>query len=291
MAVRLPFVGWVERAASRRWVGHYAMAAIFAWALCCLALAGFAAPAVAAVPTDVDLQLVLAVDVSRSMDADEQRLQRDGYVAAFRHQDVIDAITANPIGKIAVTYVEWSGPELQTVVVPWTVIASRSDAEAFAAELAAAPIGHGSRTSISGALTFGASLLAGSTFRSEREAIDVSGDGPNNAGVPVDATRDAVVGRGITINGLPIMVKAGMGFGRIANLDAYYQNCVVGGPGAFMLTINDTSQFETAIRRKIVLEIAGMPAKAIPVADVAGASPVDCQIGEKTQGNWNLYLH
>ena len=194
-------------------------------------------PALAA-PPDVDLELVLAVDVSRSMDYDEQRLQRDGYVAAFRHPEVIAAISSGALGRIAVTYVEWAGPFYQTIVVPWTILANGADAEAFATKLAAAPLMNETGTSISGGLSFSAQLFDTSGARGLRRAIDVSGDGPNNMGLPVAPMRDQLVEEGITINGLPIMLKRSYSFGpfNIPNLDVYYEDCVIGGPGAFMIT-------------------------------------------------------
>ena len=244
-------------------------------------------PALAA-PPDVDLELVLAVDVSRSMDYDEQRLQRDGYVAAFRHPEVIAAISSGAIGKIAVTYVEWAGPFYQTIVVPWTILANGADAEAFATKLAAAPLMNETGTSISGGLSFSGQLFDTSGARGLRRTIDVSGDGPNNMGLPVAPMRDQLVEEGITINGLPIMLKRSYSFGpfNIPNLDVYYEDCVIGGPGAFMITIDDISRFEIAIRRKLVLEIAGLPPRVIPAAETLRPPRIDCMIGEKSRGRW-----
>lgn len=252
------------------------------------ALLAFAAPAAA---VDVDLQLVLAVDVSRSMDTDEQQLQRDGYVAAFRHQSVIDAITSGPVGRIAVMYLEWAGPGYQTVLSPWTVIAGPRDANAFADLLAEAPLSRETGTSISSGLTLAADQFAAGGFRSERRAIDVSGDGPNNAGSPVDHARDSVVGRGITINGLPILLKTDAGYGtfNIPDLAKYYEDCVIGGPGSFMVSVRDASQFEAAIRRKLILEIAGLEPRIIPAAEVVADPPMDCMIGEKLRWNSPYY--
>jgi len=251
-----------------------------------------AAPAVAlmivphlalAQPDSVDLELVLAVDVSRSMDFEEQELQRDGYAAAFRHPEVLAAIASGPQGRIAVTYVEWAGPGIQSVVVPWTILAGTEDALVFADKISEAKILRERGTSISGGLEFASALFAGSGVRGLRRTIDVSGDGPNNMGLPVALVRDEVVAAGITINGLPIMLRPGGGFGAfgIDNLDIYYEDCVVGGPGAFIVTVDDMSQFPAAIRRKLVLEIADVrsPPQLIPVA--ATAPRIDCLIGEK----------
>jgi hypothetical protein len=243
-----------------------------------------AAPHLAAAQADsVDLQLVLAVDVSRSMDFEEQELQRDGYAAAFRHPEVLAAIASGPLGRIAVTYVEWAGPDIQAVVVPWTIVATREEALAFASKISAAEFLRERGTSISGGLEFASGLFAGSGVRGLRRTIDISGDGPNNMGLPVARVRDEVVAAGITINGLPIMLRPGGGFGAfgIDKLDIYYEDCVIGGPGAFIVTVGDMSQFPAAIRRKLVLEIAGVvsPPQLIPVA--VTAPRIDCLIGEK----------
>ena len=249
-----------------------------------------AAPASAA-DTEVDLELVLAVDVSRSMDIGEQQLQRDGYVAAFRHPEVIQAIQSGAVGKIAVTYFEWAGPGFQVTIAPWTVIANAADADAFAAKLSGGGIGREIGTSISGGLTYAAGLFDGNGFTGYRQTIDVSGDGPNNSGAPVAATRDDVVNRGITINGLPIVIRPSFTTGPfgIPNLDKYYEDCVIGGPGAFMIAVTDRANFETAIRRKLVTEIAGLPAKVMNAADRSDAGPkADCMIGERTRPRFML---
>ena len=243
-----------------------------------------APPAPAANLVEVDLELILAVDVSRSMDADEQRLQRDGYVKAFRHPEVIRAITEGQHGRIAVTYVEWAGTEFHSVLAPWAIIAGRQDAEAFADTLAAAPYSRESATSISSALLFATGRFEWSGARGDRRAIDISGDGANNMGMPVETTRDWVVRQGITINGLPIMLKPNeLGRFNIPNLDAYYANCVIGGPGAFMITIDKPDRFEIATRRKLVLEVSGVTVRVIPAAGEA-RPPVDCLAGEKARG-------
>ncbi len=255
--------------------------------LSAVGLALLATPAVAQV--DVDLELVLAVDVSRSMDVDEQHLQRDGYVAAFRHPDVIQAIASGAAGRIAVTYMEWSGPAYQQVLVPWTIIGNAAEAEAFASQLEKMPLVRESGTSISGGLEGAARLFASSGVRGQRQAIDVSGDGPNNMGLPVVTMRDQVIEEGITINGLPIVLKTRDSFStfNIPNLDVYYEDCVIGGPGAFMITVDDVSRFEVAIRRKLVLEISGLPPHLMPAAEPFRPPPrVDCLIGEKIRGRW-----
>ncbi|MEC9369423.1 MAG: DUF1194 domain-containing protein, partial [Pseudomonadota bacterium] len=158
--------------------------------------------------TEVDLELVLAVDVSLSMDVGEQILQREGYAAAFRHPDVLSAITGGRTGRIAVTYVEWSGKYLQWIAVPWTLIDGSQSAVDFAERIVKAWHIRRDYTSISDALLFASGLFTTNDFRGDRQVIDISGDGPNNKGLPVEAARDAVVASGITINGLPIMPRA-----------------------------------------------------------------------------------
>ncbi|WP_181699225.1 DUF1194 domain-containing protein [Chthonobacter albigriseus] len=235
----------------------------------------------------VDLELVLAVDVSGSMDTDEQALQRSGYIEALRSKDVMDAIRTGLHGRIAVTYLEWAGPASQRVVVPWTVLDGPLAAESFAATLAAAPLGTMRGTSISGGLATAAALFSGNGFNGYRRVIDISGDGPNNMGDPVLDTRDAVLSLGIIINGLPIMLKPGArGYGTIDDLDDYYANCVIGGAGAFLVPVNDRAQWVEAIRRKMILEIAdtsdGTAYLAEPIADTG----YDCLVGEKQRRMW-----
>lgn len=253
------------------------------------------APLGAAAQTTVDLQLVLAVDTSRSMDEDEQRLQRAGYVAALRDPQVIRAIGSGPLGRIAVTYVEWAGQGLQAVLVPWTLIDGAEAAARVADRLAAIPLQRMRRTSISDALTFSAAAFEESGFVAARRVIDISGDGPNNSGFLVTDARDAAVARGITINGLPIMLKPGSmsGFFDVRDLDLYYEDCVIGGFGAFIVTVQHPAEFAGAIRRKLILEIAGPPA-ASPLVPAQWTDPqsgriiaeTDCQIGEKLWDAW-----
>jgi hypothetical protein len=253
------------------------------------ALAAYAAnPAAAEV--DVDLELVLAVDISRSMDYEEQQLQRRGYVEALKHPEVIQAIRSGALGRVAVTYVEWAGPVYQTVVAPWAIVAGPADAAAFAARVEAAQLLLERASPNSHGLNFSTSLIASSGVHGLRRAIDVSGDGPNNMGLPVAPVRDRIVAEGITINGLPIMLKTSYAIGpySIPNLDVYYEDCVIGGPGAFMITVDDPARFALAIRRKLVLEIAGVEPEAIPAAVTGPAPRIDCMIGEKARGRWFL---
>ena len=234
----------------------------------------------------VDLELILAVDVSRSMDVDEQKLQRDGYVAALTHPEIIAAITQGRRGRIALSYIEWAGPGTQYKVVDWRVIDGPDSAGAFAAKLAQAPIQQFRGTSIANGLVFVAPQFDNNGFEAARRVIDVSGDGPNNMGMPIELARDTVVGAGITINGLPIMIKRAAGFASIPNLDVYYEDCVIGGFGAFLVVVRSADQFAEAIRRKLVLEIAGNEPKVIPAAATASGTRIDCLIGEKLREQW-----
>lgn len=238
----------------------------------------------------VDVELVLAVDVSLSMSYDELKIQRDGYVAALTHDDVINAIRNGIHGKIAITYFEWAGDASQYMIVPWTVIATRADAEAVAAQITTSPPNSARRTSISGGLRYAQDLFAESEFRGLKRVIDVSGDGPNNQGEFVNLVRDELVEQGIVINGLPLMTDGGgmVSSFDVADLDRYYADCVIGGPGSFMIPVNAWEQFPEAIRRKLVLEIAGDPGRdwwrealESGAAPVVQASGYDCQVGEK----------
>jgi hypothetical protein len=238
-------------------------------------------PPAASQEEPVDLALGLAVDVSRSMDEDELALQRDGYVSALTYPEVIEAITSGIAGRIAITYIEWAGENAQSVILPWRLIDGAAAAKAAASDLAEAPASTTRRrTSISAALLFSAGLFDRNGFAGTRRAIDVSGDGPNNSGPPVTGARDAVLARGISINGLPVILKRG-GFGGLPEpdmLDAYYRDCVIGGPGAFTVPVRSREQLAEAIRRKLVQEIAG----AAPAAFIlAQAGPADCLAGEK----------
>jgi hypothetical protein len=227
-------------------------------------------------PGEVDLALVLAVDISNSMDPEEQELQRDGFVEAFRSSLVQDAIKAGLLGRIAVVYVEWAGSRRQTVVVPWTIIDGPASAAGFADRLAQAPTQRAPRTSISGAIDLGVRLLADGRLEASRQVIDISGDGANNEGRSVTQARDEALARGITINGLPIMLNRARGYGDVENLDVYYRDCVIGGSGAFMVPIRDRQQFAQAIKTKIVREIAGLevgPTIRPAQAEAAAACP------------------
>lgn len=246
----------------------------------------WAPPLAWAADAPVDLELILAVDVSRSMDTDEQQLQRGGYVAALTHPDVLAAISRGGHGRIALSYAEWAGPETQYKVMDWRMIDGPAAAEAFAAELARAPIQHFHGTSISNSLASLAPQFDNNGYEAARRVIDVSGDGPNNMGIPIELARESVVRAGITINGLPIMIKRPEGFASIPDLDVYYQDCVIGGSGAFMVVVRSAGQFAEAIRRKLVLEIAGNEPRVIPAAATASGKRIDCLIGEKLRERW-----
>ncbi len=241
-----------------------------------------------AAETNVDVELAIAVDVSYSMDPDEQALQREGYITGLTSPEFLNALRQGMHGKIAITYFEWAGAGDQRIVVPWRLIDGAASAQAFADEIAHAPYRRAYRTSISGALRFAQPLFEGSGFHGVRRVIDVSGDGANNQGVPVTLVRDEVLERGITINGLPILLKRPSAATMdIENLDVYYEDCVIGGPGSFVIPITERDQFREATRTKLVLEIAGRqpPARVIPAA--SSAPRISCLIGERMwQERW-----
>ena len=259
-------------------------AIVAAAAIAALAGLGFAAPQqpadpgaarrAAAIP--VDVELVLAVDVSYSMDPEEQALQREGYMAAITSREFLQALKQGMHGRIAMTYFEWAGMHHQQIIVPWRLIDGPEAADGFAADIGRARYTRASRTSISGALLFAAPLFEGSGYRGVRRVIDVSGDGVNNNGPLVTLTRDEVLAKGITINGLPILLKRpNASTLDIEQLDIYYEDCVIGGPGAFVIPIRERDQFKEAIRTKLVLEIAGRTPerRVVPVAGPRRASP------------------
>jgi hypothetical protein len=257
-------------------------------------VAGIAAPNPGSQLTDtrdlpsVDVELVLAVDVSYSMDMDELAIQREGYAQAIVSKEFLQALKTGPNGKISVTYFEWAASSDQKIIIPWRVIDGPETADAVANEIMKTPIRRASRTSISGAINFAMPLFDENPHRGLRRVIDISGDGPNNNGAPVTGARDAAVEKGITINGLPIMVKEpSYSTMDIDNLDFYYEDCVIGGPGAFVVTIKDREKFKEAIRTKLVLEVASRTPerRVVPVAE--REPRVSCFIGEKIwQDRW-----
>jgi hypothetical protein len=230
----------------------------------------------------VDVELVLAVDVSYSMDPEEQALQREGYITGFTSREFMHALRGGMHGKVAVTYFEWAGPFDQKIVVPWRLIEGPESADAFVNEIARAPYRRASRTSISGALNFAKPLFDGSGYRGIRRVVDVSGDGANNSGPLVTLVRDDLVAAGITINGLPIMLKRPNSFTMdLENLDIYYEDCVIGGPGAFVIPIRERDQFKEATRTKLVLEIAGHAPQPRVIPAQSRAPRISCTIGEQ----------
>lgn len=238
---------------------------------------------------EVDLELVLAVDTSLSMDYEEQRLQLDGYVSAFRHPEVLAAIRAGLYRRIAVIFLEWGGVSFQRIKVPWTLISDEKSALAFADRLASDDLVSMPRTSISDAITFSASLFEGNGYDGLRRVIDISGDGPNNQGIAVNRARDAAIATGVTINGLPVLLKPGQraGFFDLENLDVYYEDCVIGGPGAFIVPVRDRRNFAEAIRRKLILEIAGATPQLLRAKFAVRRAPrIDCMIGERLWDEW-----
>src|SRR3978361_1386841 len=236
----------------------------------------------------VDVELILAVDVSYSMDMDELAIQREGYAQAIVSKEFLQALKSGPNGKIAVTYFEWAASSDQKIIIPWRVIDGPETADAVANEIMKTPIRRASRTSISGAINFAMPLFDENPHRGLRRVIDISGDGPNNNGSPVTFARDAALEKGITINGLPIMVKEpSYSTMDIDNLDFYYEDCVIGGPGPFGVPVNGPEKFKEAIRTKLVLEVANrLPERrVVPVADKEPR--VSCMIGEKIwQDRW-----
>ena len=198
---------------------------------------------------------MLAVDASRSMDLTEFAVQRDGYLQALRHPDLVRAITAGPLGRIAIAYFEWSGQAQDGTLVPWRIIDGPAAAAALADEIGTMPVARTRGTSISRAIDFASVLLEDDAIDGTRRVIDVSGDGANNVGPPVIGARDEALARGITINGLPIVVSA---FGAQADLDLYYEDCVIGGEGAFVMVARTGEELARTIRRKLILEISGL---------------------------------
>jgi hypothetical protein len=210
---------------------------------------------------EVDLLLVLSSDVSRSVDAPKFKLQRDGYAAAIVNPRVIQAIRSGALGKIAISFVEWSGVGAQKIVIDWTIIRDEATAKDFSAQVIEAPRAFADRTSISGGIDFAMAQLARAPFTSNRRTIDVSGDGTNNSGRDVVDARDEALAKGVTINGLVILSERPMSWNADhtnppGGLDSYYRNNVIGGPGAFVMVAENFSSFGQAILNKLIAEIA-----------------------------------
>ena len=236
----------------------------------------------------VDVELILAVDVSYSMDMDELAIQREGYAQAIVSKEFLQALKTLPNGRIAVTYFEWAASSDQKIIIPWRLIDGPETADAVSNEIMKTPIRRASRTSISGAIYFAMPLFDENPYHGLRRVIDISGDGPNNNGAPVVGARDEALAKGITINGLPIMVKEpSYSTMDIDNLDFYYEDCVIGGPGSFVVSIKDREKFKEAIRTKLLLEVAGRTPerRVVPVAEKEPR--VSCLVGEKIwQDRW-----
>ena len=205
----------------------------------------------------VDLELVLAVDASRSIDRFEYRLQREGYARALTHPTVLGAITSGPHKRIGLTYVEWSGATQQATLVGWSVIEGRASAERFASQLLSAPRRFLGGTSVSGAIEYSLRMFQGNGLGGGRRVIDISGDGPNNRGRQPELARDLAVRSGVTINGLAILNdRPSRPPWPEEPVDVHYRTRVIGGPGAFMMVVNGFEAFAAAIRNKLIREIA-----------------------------------
>jgi hypothetical protein len=208
----------------------------------------------------VDLELVLAIDVSGSIDQEEAALQREGYLAALTHPQVIAAIKSGYHGRIAVSYFEWAGEHYQRLVADWAVVSDEASAKTLAETIAQQPVTTELWTSITGAIHYAMARFAASPYVAKRRVLDISGDGPNNRGGSVLQARDEAVLAGVTINGLPIINErpSRWGLPPSPNLDLYYQDCVIGGRGAFIIVADSFKEFALAIRKKLILEIADL---------------------------------
>jgi len=218
-------------------------------------------PAVASAADQVDLLLVLAADVSRSVDSEKFQLQREGYAAAISDPRVLDAIRSGRNGRVGVAFVEWSGIGSQRVVIDWTTVSDAESAKGFGDRLLEAPRSFADRTSISGAIEFAMGQFARAPFESARRTIDVSGDGTNNSGPDVTQVRDEAIAQGVTINGLVILSETPLAWNPDhtnppGGLENYYRNNVIGGPGAFVLTAQNFNSFGQAIVKKMIAEVA-----------------------------------
>lgn len=217
------------------------------------------APARADNPEAVDLELILAIDVSGSVDEEEAALQRRGYLTALVHPQVLQAIAGGEKRKIGITYMEWAGYHYQRVVVDWAVISDKASAERFVSRIAEVPISTERWTSISGAIEFAMKRFEASPYRGNRRVIDISGDGRNNNGRDLAEVRREALERGIVINGLPIVNDRPTRWGTPPerDLDLYYRDHVIGGPGSFYIVADGFPAFANAIRTKLVREISG----------------------------------
>ncbi|WP_341909322.1 DUF1194 domain-containing protein [Ferrovibrio terrae] len=265
---------------------------VLAW-LTGLPLATLPVPGRAAEQMPVDLELVLAVDISGSIDADEAKLQREGYARALIDKDVIKAIRGGIHGKIAIAYFDWSDSYVQNDILDWTLIHDEASAQAVSRRLLEQQTRTARRTSISGAINHAIPRFGSGPYKGVRKVLDISGDGPNNDGGPIDLARDKALAAGIVINGLPIMngkVNT-WGFPVLEDLDRYFEGCVIGGPGSFVVVAEGFNTFHEAVRRKLILEIATAPSVppawqriGPPVTHKAQSGyryPKGCDIGER----------
>ena len=227
--------------------------------------AAAALPAAAVAAEKVDLLLVLAADVSRSVDSGKFQLQRDGYATAISDPRVLEAISSGRNGRIGLSFIEWSGAGSQRVLIDWTRVGNAEEAKGFGDHLLEAPRSFADRTSISGAIDFSMGQLAKAPFECERRTIDISGDGTNNAGRDVTLARDEALAQGVTINGLVILSETPLAWNPDhtnpqGGLDNYYRSHVVGGTGAFVIVAENFASFGQAIIKKLIAEIAQSPA-------------------------------
>ncbi|WP_208997743.1 DUF1194 domain-containing protein [Roseibium algicola] len=225
---------------------------------------------------EVDVELVLAVDISQSMESDEKDLQRAGYAAALLSREFLDAIEAGPLQRIAVSYVEWGGIGEQYVVADWQIIDGPDSAAHLAEEILTAPENKSQRTSIADALRFSKTMLENNQYQGLRSVIDISGDGPNNQGGAVTEARDMLVSAGITINGLPLKLKQDKtAWAATFNIVNYYRDCVIGGPGSFAEPVRSKDEFPQAVKRKLVTEVAGIQPQVIHASSTE-SKPTNC---------------
>jgi Protein of unknown function (DUF1194) len=243
-----------------------------AWGPAILVLATGPAARGATPPQEVDLKLVLATDVSRSIDDEELQLEREGTAEAFLNPDVIKAIQSGALGRIAVATLDFSSPEYNKITLDWHIIRDRASAQQFAESVRNTPRSYGRRTSISSALETGALLIESSEAKitATRRVIDVSGDGPNNDGNPMTEVHDKIVAQGIIVNGLPVMDEQANGY--FPDLDKYYAGCVAGGSGSFVVAVHSYGDFSAAMRHKLILEISSNPA---PAKEARGNGPAN----------------
>src|SRR5436190_20536908 len=232
-----------------------------------------ALPSAAQDKKDVDLALALGIDISGSIDPEEAKLQREGYVLAFRDPVIVKAILGGPNGRITVAYFEWSDSWMQKLLIDWTLLDSEAAIEAFARRLDDAPISIARRTSISGAIRYAIPLFGRSPYEAQRKVLDISGDGSNNYGGLVTEMRYEALKDKIVINGLPIMNDRPnpFGFPNEADLDRYYLHCVTGGPRSFVEVARNFEDFPRAVRKKLLQEVADLaPRRDFDVGELAG---------------------